>query len=362
LVFGEYSQILFFSGYRRFSRTDFAMHEDAELEQAPKKLTLIVPNIHERERIDKFLARQVENATRNKIQTAIDEARILVNGKAIKANHKLAPGDVIDITFTRPPAPEMKAENIPLDIVYEDEFLMVINKSAGMVVHPAFGNWTGTLANAVLHHTQNALSDLNDDEMRPGIVHRLDKDTSGLIVVAKDNNTHHILAKQFAARTTEKIYLALVFGVPKHERGTIETNIARSKRDRKVMATYPFNSADGKPAITDYEVVENYGFFSLLSLTLHTGRTHQIRVHLQHIGHPILGDEVYGGRTIRPMGFPQSDAFLKNLLILLPRQALHAAQLSFVHPRTAKKVSFSAALPNDITQAIEKIKTITRFS
>jgi 23S rRNA pseudouridine1911/1915/1917 synthase len=330
----------------------------ASTELAPKKTTLVVPQIHERERIDKFLTRQLMNATRNKIQTAIDEARIVVNGKPVKANHKLAPGDVIEFTSTRPPAPDMMPEDIPLDVVFEDEFLMVINKAAGMVVHPAFGNWTGTLANAVLHHTHNHLSDMNDDEMRPGIVHRLDKDTSGLIVVAKDNDTHQALAKQFAARTTEKNYLALVFGAPKRQSGTIETNIARSKRDRKMMAVYPFNGADGKTAITDYEVLENFIYFSLLSLTLHTGRTHQIRVHLQHIGHSIVSDEVYGGKSIRQLGFPQSEAFLKNLFEVLPRQALHAAELSFVHPRTQKKVSFSAALPNDIRQAIQKIKMI----
>jgi 23S rRNA pseudouridine1911/1915/1917 synthase len=323
-----------------------------------QKLTLIVPQIRERERIDKFLTRQVENATRTKVQEAIDEGRVLVNGKPVKANYKLSPSDVIEVTLTRPPAPEMKPEAIPLDVVYEDETLLVVNKPAGMVVHPAFGNWTGTLANAVLHHTQQQLSDIHDDEFRPGIVHRLDKDTSGLMVVAKENDAHFALAKQFAQRTTEKKYLALVWGVPKSTSGTIQTNIGRSKKNRKVMAVYPVESSDGKTAITDYVVKEDYRYFSLLELTLHTGRTHQIRVHLQHLGHPIVSDETYGGKTIRTLGFSQSEKFVENLFEVIPRQALHAAYLSFVHPKTKAKVSFEAPLPNDIQAAIEKIKRV----
>jgi 23S rRNA pseudouridine1911/1915/1917 synthase len=323
-----------------------------------QKLTLIVPHIRERERIDKFLTRQVENATRTKVQEAIDEGRVLVNGKPVKANYKLSPSDVIEVTLTRPPAPEMKPEAIPLDVVYEDETLLVVNKPAGMVVHPAFGNWTGTLANAVLHHTQQQLSNIHDDEFRPGIVHRLDKDTSGLMVVAKENDAHFALAKQFAQRTTEKKYLALVWGVPKSTSGTIQTNIGRSKKNRKVMAVYPFESSDGKTAITDYVVKEDYRYFSLLELALHTGRTHQIRVHLQHLGHPIVSDETYGGKTICTLGFSQSEKFVENLFEVIPRQALHAAYLSFVHPKTKAKVSFEAPLPNDIQAAIEKIKRV----
>jgi len=323
-----------------------------------QKLTLIVPHIRERERVDKFLTRQVENATRTKVQEAIDEGRVLVNGKSVKANYKLSPSDVIEVTLTRPPAPEMKPEAIPLDVVYEDETLLVVNKPAGMVVHPAFGNWTGTLANAVLHHTRNHLSNAHSDEFRPGIVHRLDKDTSGLMVIAKDNEAHFALAKQFAQRTTEKKYLALVWGVPKSASGTIQTNIGRSKKNRKVMAVYPFESGEGKTAITDYVVKEHYRYFSLLELTLHTGRTHQIRVHLQHLGHPIVSDETYGGKHIRALGFSQSEQFVENLFEILPRQALHAAFLSFVHPKRKQKVSFETPLPRDMQAAIEKIKRV----
>ncbi len=347
---------------------------DIELEQlfddeeslqtvAPKRLEFRLPAKQGRERIDKFLARQIENATRNRVQTAIEEGRVLVNSKPVKANYKVAPGDVIEVIFTHPPAPEMKPENIPLDIVFEDDCLIVINKPAGMVVHPAFGNWTGTLANAVLYHTGAQLSNLNQDELRPGIVHRLDKDTSGLIVVAKDDETHYALAKQFAERTTEKRYQAIVWGVPKQKKGVIKTNIGRSKRDRKMMAAYPYNeseTAEGKPAITEYEVVEDFTFFSWLSLTLHTGRTHQIRVHLQHIGHPILADALYGGASVRVLPFARSESFAKNLLESLGRQALHAAELAFVHPKRREKVSFTASMPNDMAQALEKIKCIHR--
>lgn len=328
--------------------------------EARQTIRLVVPNIRERERIDKFLSRQVENATRTKVQQAIDEGRVLVNGSPVKANYKVSLSDVIEVTLTRPPAPEMKPEAIPLDIVYEDETLLVVNKPAGMVVHPAFGNWTGTLANAVLHHTRQHLSNLNEDEFRPGIVHRLDKDTSGLIVIAKENDAHFALAKQFAQRTTEKKYLALVWGVPKSKQGTIQTNIGRSKKNRKIMAVYGFESEDGKPATTDYIVKENFRYFSLLELTLHTGRTHQIRVHLQHIGHPILSDETYGGKTLRSLGFSRSEQFVGNLFEVIPRQALHAAFLSFIHPKTKTKVSFEAPLPSDMQQAIEKIKRLAQ--
>lgn len=327
---------------------------------APKRIEIRLSAKQGRERIDKFLTRQIENATRSRVQAAIEEGRVLVNGQPTKANYRVVPNDHIEVIFTHPPAPEMKPENIPLDIVFEDEWLMVINKPAGMVVHPAFGNWTGTLANAVLYHTAR-LSSRHQDDLRPGIVHRLDKDTSGLIVVAKDDETHYALAKQFAARTTEKRYQAIVWGVPKLQRGVIKTNIGRSKRDRKIMAAYPYNeseTAEGKPAITEYEVVEDYAFFSLLSLTLHTGRTHQIRVHLQHLGHPILSDATYGGASVRALPFARSEAFVKNLFEVLPRQALHAAYLAFEHPKHKEKVSFTAPMPADMAKALEKIKHV----
>ncbi|MDX2128560.1 MAG: RluA family pseudouridine synthase [Chloroherpetonaceae bacterium] len=339
---------------------------ETEESEAPKRITIKVSKAQSRERIDVFLTRQMENATRNKVQVAIDELRVLVNGKAVKSNYKVMPEDEIEVIFTRPPAPEMKPENIPINIVFEDDDIIVINKPPGMVVHPAFGNWTGTLANALLHYTmeksptgESELSESQEDPFRPGIIHRLDKDTSGLMVVAKNNESHFGIAKQFAARTTEKHYSAIAWGCPKDSQGFIQTNIGRSKRDRKKMAVYPINGEEGKIAQTKYEVAEMYTGFSLLRLRLLTGRTHQIRVHLEHIGHPILGDEVYGGKPLRTIQISNSDAFLKNLFSLMPRQALHAEWLSFDHPKTKKRVVFEAPFPDDFNATIQKLKSIS---
>jgi 23S rRNA pseudouridine1911/1915/1917 synthase len=323
----------------------------------PKKLTLQVSRVQIPMRIDQYLTRQVENATRNKVQEAIEEGRVLVNEKIVKSNYRIKSCDVIQMTFLRPPAPELAPEDIPIDIVYEDQDLMVINKKPGMVVHPAFGNWTGTLANAILHHIGKDAEELDKSELRPGIVHRLDKNTSGLIIVAKNPVALHRLARQFADRKVIKIYKAIVWGVPEPPYGTITTNIGRSKKDRKVMANFPFEGKDGKTAITDYSVTENLHWFSLLSLTLHTGRTHQIRAHMQHLGHQILGDETYGGAAMRTLPFSKSESFVKNLLELLPRQALHAETLSFHQPMSHEPLSFTAPLPEDMQLALGKVRT-----
>ncbi|NHQ60856.1 RluA family pseudouridine synthase [Chlorobium sp. BLA1] len=324
----------------------------------PKKLTLQVSRVQTPMRIDQYLTRQVENATRNKVQEAIEEGRVLVNEKRVKSNYRIKSCDTIQITFLRPPAPELAPEDIPIDIIYEDDDLMVINKKPGMVVHPAFGNWTGTLANAILHHIGIGAEELDKSSLRPGIVHRLDKNTSGLIIVAKNPTALHRLARQFADRQVVKIYKAIVWGVPEPLSGTITTNIGRSKKDRKVMANFAFEGKDGKTAITDYLVTENLHWFSLLSLTLHTGRTHQIRAHMQHLGHQILGDETYGGAALRTLPFSRSEGFVRNLLELLPRQALHAATLSFHQPTTREPLSFTAPLPEDMQSAIEKIRAV----
>ncbi len=334
--------------------------EDLPLE--PKKLTLQVSKVQCAMRIDQYLTRQIENATRNKVQEAIEEGRVLVNERCVKSNYRVKSCDLIQITFLRPPAPELAPEDIPIDIVYEDEDLMVINKKPGMVVHPAFGNWTGTLANAILHHIGRNADELDKSALRPGIVHRLDKNTSGLIIVAKNPVALHRLARQFADRQVVKIYKAIVWGVPDPPAGTIRTNIGRSRKDRKVMANFPFEGKDGKTAITDYSVTENLQWFSLVSLTLHTGRTHQIRVHLQHLGHQILGDATYGGASIRTLPFSRSDDFVKNLLELLPRQALHAETLSFHQPMSREPLSFTAPLPDDMAAALEKIRIVTSLS
>lgn len=329
-----------------------------EPEAEPKRMSLQVSKVQTPMRIDRYLAQQVENATRNKVQEAIEEERVLVNGKPVKSNYRIKSCDLIQITFLRPPAPELAPEEIPIDIIYEDDDLLVVNKAAGMVVHPAFGNWTGTLANAILHHLGKDADELDRSGLRPGIVHRLDKDTSGLIIIAKNPVALHRLAMQFATRKVEKIYKAIVWGEPAPSSGTIRTNIARSPRNRKVMSNFPYEGTEGKHAITDYAVEEALRHFSLVSLTLHTGRTHQIRVHLQHIGHPIVGDETYGGATPRPLPFSKGEQFARNLLELLPRQALHAETLRFRQPATGEPLSFSAPLPDDMLAAMEKIRAV----
>jgi 23S rRNA pseudouridine1911/1915/1917 synthase len=332
--------------------------EPEELPLEPKKLTLQVSRVQTSMRIDQYLTRQVENATRNKVQEAIEEGRVLVNEKRVKSNYRIKSCDTIQMTFLRPPAPELAPEDIPIDIIYEDQDLMVINKKPGMVVHPAFGNWTGTLANAILHHIGIGAEELDKTSLRPGIVHRLDKNTSGLIIVAKNPVALHRLARQFADRQVLKIYKAIVWGVPEPPSGTITTNIGRSKKDRKVMANFPFEGKDGKTAITDYSVTENLHWFSVVSLTLHTGRTHQIRAHMQHLGHQILGDETYGGAALRNLPFSRSEGFVRNLLELLPRQALHAETLAFHQPSTREPLSFTAPLPDDMLAALDKIRAI----
>ena len=332
---------------------------EREIEEAlePKKITLQVSKMQTPMRIDQYLTQQVENATRNKVQEAIEEGRVLVNEKVVKSNYRIKSCDLIQFTLLRPPAPELAAEDIPIDIFYDDEDLMVIYKKPGMVVHPAFGNWTGTLANAILHHIGKEGDELDKSELRPGIVHRLDKNTSGLIIIAKNPLALHRLARQFADRKVVKIYKAIVWGVPAPPSGTITTNIGRSKKDRKVMANFPYEGKDGKTAITDYSLTEDLHWFSVLSLTLHTGRTHQIRAHMQHLGHQILGDETYGGASIRTLPFSRSESFVKNLLELLPRQALHAETLSFHQPITQEPLNFTAPMPEDMLSALGKIRS-----
>lgn len=326
----------------------------------PKKMTLQVAQTQKPMRIDVYLTQQVENATRNKVQEAISEHRVLVNGKTVKANYKIKSLDAIEITFLRPPAPELEPEDLPVDIMYEDEDLMVINKAPGMVVHPAFGNWTGTLANAILHHLGKDAEKLDISEMRPGIVHRLDKNTSGLIIVAKNSTALQRLARQFATRQVEKKYQAIVRGAPDPSEGIIRTNIGRSIRNRKMMTCYEYEGKDGKTAVTEYRVQKNLRWFSLVELALHTGRTHQIRVHLKHIGTPILGDETYGGTAISGLPFSKSESFVKNLLDLIPRQALHAESLAFFQPTTHERISLTAPLPPDMQAALCKIEKVIK--
>jgi 23S rRNA pseudouridine1911/1915/1917 synthase len=315
-----------------------------------EQLRIVVPPGEHRKRLDVYLTHRVENATRNKVQQAIEAGMVLVNTKRVKSSYLLNPNDVIDITFPRPPRMDAEPENIPLDIVFEDSSLLIVNKRAGMVTHPAYNNYSGTLVNALLHHC-NHLSTLNTG-MRPGIVHRLDKDTTGLMVVAKNDAAHAFLAKQFAKRTIDREYWALVWGRFKAQKGTIEANLGRSKRDRKKVAV----TEDGKSAITEYEVLKEFEFLSLVRLHLKTGRTHQIRVHLAHINHPVFGDPTYGGRCNTWNGLEGKKAHCAaNLLKLIPRQALHAKTIGFIHPGTKEFVKFDSELPNDMKEVLEQL-------
>ena len=318
-----------------------------------KKYRFEVPEGKKKERIDTFLTNSIENATRSKVQKSIEAELVKVNGKVVKANYKIKPNDIIEAIQPITPRPEdVEPENIPLDIVYEDEFLLVVNKPAGMVAHPAYANYTGTLVNALLHHTQN-LSDINEPG-RPGIVHRLDKDTSGLLVVAKDDWVHAKLAEQFSKHTAEREYNAICWGRFEKNEGTIETYITRSKKDRK---KFTVSEAEGKQAITMYKVIEEFEFTTLIRLNLKTGRTHQIRVHLTSIGKPIFGDATYGGRQIRSGSeLLQIKQRVQELLEIMPRQALHAKTLGFIHPKTKEKISFDSKLPEDFQQLISKLK------
>lgn len=319
-----------------------------------KKYRIEVPPGKKRERLDIFLTSQIENATRSRIQKLIEANLVTVNGKKVKANYIVRPNDIIEASHPITPRPEeAEPEEIPLDIVYEDEFLLVVNKPAGMVAHPAYANYTGTLVNALLHHTKN-LSGLNEPG-RPGIVHRIDKDTSGLLVVAKDDFTHAKLAEQFSKHTVEREYRAICWGVFKEDKGEIHTKIARSKSDRKKFSV---TKDEGKEAVTLYEVVEQFEFASHLKLKLKTGRTHQIRVHLSSINHPVFGDETYGGRKIvYGSQLPKMKSRVENLLQIMQRQALHAKTLGFIHPQKKEFMKFDSELPEDIKELLKNLKS-----
>jgi 23S rRNA pseudouridine1911/1915/1917 synthase len=312
-----------------------------------RKFDIVVPAGQKKERLDVYLTSHVENATRTKVQEAIRSGEVVVNGKRVKVSHAIIPEEVIHVELSQPEPPEVLPENIPLDIVYEDKYLLVVNKPAGMVTHPAYKNYSGTLVNALLHHSRSLSQ---PHPLRPGIVHRLDKDTSGLLVVAKDETTHQKLSRQFANKTTEREYRAIVWGVFKSPGGIIEASLGRSKSDRKKVAVVK----EGKYAVTEYEVMEQFTYLALLRLRLRTGRTHQIRVHLAHIHHPVFGDETYGGRKIAAGGIDgKKKAEAANLLERISRQALHAKKLGFVHPATKEFMRFDSELPDDMKWVLE---------
>ena len=340
------------------------------------------------QRLDVYLAEKLPNATRSKVQRGIRDGRVTVNGAVqTKVSTPIAAGDRIECRLQRPPPIEARPEPIPLDVVYEDDDLLVVNKAAGMVVHPAYGNRTGTLVNALLHHVGGEAISFEDEEpddedpsagseqdvglstataapayagdvtVRPGIVHRLDKDTSGLLVVAKHDAAHARLARQFMERTIHRRYLALVWGVPDPERGTAETFLGRDPRDRRRMAVVP--EERGKHALTHYALVEPMQHTALVRFRLETGRTHQIRVHAQHLGHPVLGDATYGGTAVRyGPDTGKRRAFFRNLFDAMPRQALHAATLGFVHPVTGEAVHLEAPLPDDMQHVLDRLRRV----
>lgn len=305
-------------------------------------------------RIDKFLSDRLPNVSRNKIQSAITEGFVLVNSEEVKSNFKVHPGDIITVSLPEPPRDtDVVPENIPLDIVYEDASLLVVNKPPGMVVHPAYNNWTGTLVNALVYHFQN-LPEMADNEGRPGLVHRIDKETSGLLVVAKTEHALDKLARQFFDHNIERSYVALVWGVPDPASGTINVNLGRSIKDRRITTAYPEGDY-GRTAITHYQVMQDLRYVSLVECRLETGRTHQIRAHMKYLGHPIFNDSTYGGdKILKGTQFSKYRSFVQNCFGILPRQALHARSLGFIHPETGEKIRFDSALPADLREVIEK--------
>jgi len=323
-----------------------------------KNYKLIVPDISQKIRIDKYITQFVENASRTKVQKSINLGNVIVNGNYIKSNYIVKPFDEIEIELPVPEKQDVLPEDIPLEITFEDDYLMIINKPAGMVTHPAYKNYSGTLVNAIMYYSmqkKDSLSNLNGFE-RAGIVHRLDKDTSGLIVIAKDEVTHRKLSDQFFKHTIVREYNALIWGKLQKKTGIIEKKLGRDKRDRKKVAVIPDDEDYGKIAITTYEVLMEYEILSLVKMVLKTGRTHQIRVHLSSIGHPVFGDETYGGREPHSVNLTSKiKSQIKNLLEIMPRQALHAKVLGFIHPITKERMYFESELPVDMKNVIEKL-------
>jgi len=303
-------------------------------------------------RVDKFLMNRIENSTRSKIQQAAKSGSIFVNGSIVKSNYKVKGGDNIRVLFTHPPHENLLIpENIPIDIEYEDDFLIIINKPPGMVVHPGHGNYSGTMINALLYKFEKLPVNNNH---RPGLVHRIDKDTSGLLVIAKSEYSMTFLAKQFYDKSTTREYFALVWGNVEKDTGEIEGNIGRNPKNRLQMRVFPEND-NGKTAITHYKVLKRYGYVTLVSCKLETGRTHQIRVHMKYIGHTIFNDERYGGNQIlKGTNFTKYKQFVDNCFKIMPRQALHAKTLGFIHPKSNDYVSFDSELPEDFKSVITK--------
>ena len=340
---------------------DINLQDIDELEGEPQlyeHFRFVVDSGQEPLRIDKYMLEKLQHSSRNRIQRAADAGFVHVNDRPVKRNYRVRPGDVVTLMLDRPRHDtSIEAEDIPLDVVYEDSQLMGVNKPAGLVVHPGVGNFTGTLVNALAWHLRDVEGyDPNDPEV--GLVHRIDKDTSGLLVVAKTPDAKTKLGLQFFNKTTHRSYNALVWGNVKDDEGRIEGNIGRDPKDRLRMAVFAPDSGIGKPAVTHYRVIERFGYVTLIECILETGRTHQIRAHMRSIGHPLFADERYGGMEIlRGERSASYRAFVQNCFSLCPRQALHARTLGFVHPTTGKQMDFTSEWPEDMRQLIEKWRT-----
>jgi len=309
-------------------------------------------------RIDKFLFNRIENVSRNKVQQAAKAGNVLVNEKPVKSNYNVRPNDVISVVMTYPPRDvEILPEDIPLEIVYEDNDVIVLNKQAGLVVHPGHANYTGTMLNALMHYFQTSKARVENGFGY--LVHRIDKDTSGLILVAKNEEAQTKLAKQFFDHTVERTYRALVWGQPEDESGTITGNIGRSLKDRRVMTVFP-DGEYGKEAVTHYSTVQKFGYVTLVECRLETGRTHQIRAHFKFLGHPLFNDERYtGNQILKGTTFTKYKQFVQNCFKIIPRQALHAKTLGFTHPTTGKKIAFTSEYPADMEQVLDKWEKYT---
>ena len=339
---------------------DLDENEEGDSEAAPQeRFRFTITKGQELMRIDKYLMNIIEGATRNKIQQAIEEGFVTVNEKSIKSNYKIRPNDEIVVMETRKvESTDVLPEKLPLDIVYEDDELLIIDKKPGMVVHPGCGNYSGTLINGLLHYLQSENIDTTALH-RVGLVHRIDKNTSGLLVIAKTENAMTDLATQFKKHTVHRRYIALAWGDFEENEGTIEGHIGRNLRFRKIMDVFP-EGEHGKHAITHYKILERYNYVTLLELRLETGRTHQIRVHMKHVGHPLFNDETYGGdRIVKGTVFTKYKQFVENCFSILPRHALHAKELGFVHPKTKEWIQFSSEIPDDMQQVIDKWQTYT---
>lgn len=342
-----------------------AIEEDRELFE---HFRIEVEKGQEMIRIDKYLSNRIKNSSRSKVQNAADSGTVLANGKPVKSNYKIKPGDVLSIVLPHPPREiDLIPQNIPIEIIYEDTDIIVVNKAAGMVVHPAYGHYSDTLINALVYHFQNLpksktqISEVLSVD-RPGLVHRIDKNTSGILIVAKTEMAMVKLSKNFFDRSLDRRYLALVWGNFDANEGTVIANVGRDLRNRKVMNVFP-DGTFGKHAVTHYKVIERLGYVTLIECKLETGRTHQIRIHMKSIGHPIFNDNEYGGdRILKGTTFTKYKQFVENGFKLCPRQALHARSLTIEHPRSKKQMHFESELPSDMKQLLDKWRHYSKFN